>query len=157
MAVALVTLLLTACADNKPDAVDLIVGSHHIRADDERVNDGRGFNEVNPGAALVWDSWRPGVRYSVGAFENSYEDISVYAYREHDWDVGGGVRIGYGTGISTYPGGRSPSRLAVGDVVPVGGIHVSYGPVHLTLAPFVNDRTKGVLALRIRIPLGEVR
>ncbi len=145
---------LSGCADPTPDAVDLIIASHHIAASDDDISDGRGFNEVNPGLGLVFDGRTSGVTYSAGFYENSFEDLSVYALRERDWNVGAGVRIGFGLGLATYPGARKRGTPSPENIVPIGGAHVVYGPLRLSLAPLIDDTTKGVLALRIRFPLG---
>ncbi len=108
-----------------PDRLSFLLGSYHAGAESE-------FQEFNPGAFLTWDR---GNEYSVGAFYNSYRDVSIAA--TIGWPI---WRFDHGqvnalTGVAWYPGDGRRFGAHVGDFIPLLGIQGRYRDMFVQIIP----------------------
>lgn len=95
-------------ADIMPDRISVLVGSHHVNSSEE-------YNESNPGLFLTWDQW------TVGAYENSYSDISFAVTREWELTEHADIFVG----AATY-----------GDsIMPLAGLQLHAGPFFAQIIP----------------------
>lgn len=104
------------------DRVALLLGSHHVAAG---RND---FEEVNPGLFLTWDDW------SVGAYRNSYGDISLAL--THEWALTDHVSVF--AGVATYDG-----------LMPIAGLQVRAGPVFAQVIPSDGRATDAIITFGV--------
>ncbi len=110
-------ILLAVPVHAGPDRISFLLGSEHFGATSD-------FQEFNPGAFFTWDR---GNEYSLGAFYNSYADISVagtVGWPVWRFDQG---QVNLLTGIAWYPGDGRRFGVHVGDFVPLLGVQARYG------------------------------
>ena len=123
----LALILCAGPAFADPDRVSILLGSQHLGGD--------GFNEINPGAFLTWEDRALGLDYSVGAYLNSYDRISVAATVDlalAEWDRG---RLSVFAGVAHYPRNGRNFKVHAGDFVPIGGVQVRQGNVFMQILP----------------------
>lgn len=155
---ALLLLVSAGCA--APTGVVVHAASRHLDdtrqvcsssdLDAEKCVPAGELNETNPGLGLEWDlsaKWRG----EVGAFVNSYEDVSPYGSLSWTALRTSRLELGLTAGIAYYPSGES------GELVPLGGptASVRIGPLwpRLVVVPWTED-VGPILLLSVRIPFG---
>lgn len=99
-----------------PDRLSILLGSEHNGAT-------RDFQEFNPGVFLTWERQ---LNYSVGAYYNSYEEISPLVSVGYDWEVAPDFDLGAFFAVAVYPGDGDEFRTSLGDVVPFVGVQARY-------------------------------
>ena len=83
------------------------------------MNATRDFQEFNPGVSFTWED---DLNYSLGAYYNSYEKISVLGAVSYDFPITGDFALGLFAGLSLYPGDGDRFEYAIGDLVPLIGV-----------------------------------
>ena len=143
LACALAVLLPTLAAAD-PDRVSLLVGTEHFGATRE-------FNEFNPGVFLTWEG--RALEYSVGAFYNSYEDISVMGAVGYDFEIMPEFEVGLFAGLALYPSEGDQFSHSIGDVVPLAGIQTRYRNVFAQLIPADGGSVDSILTFGLTFGL----
>ncbi|QGX99319.1 hypothetical protein EI983_14010 [Roseovarius faecimaris] len=142
MALALAALPLAAEAD--PDRVSILLGSHHINAT-------RDFQEINPGVILTWQQSALG--YSLGAYYNSYEDISVLGALSYGVEIAPEFELGVFGGLAWYPGEGDQFDHSIGDAVPLVGVQTRYRNAFVQLIPADGGTLDGLVTFGLTFAL----
>ncbi|MGR3514285.1 MAG: hypothetical protein ACU0GG_16105 [Paracoccaceae bacterium] len=143
-----------------PDRASVLVGSHHANVQIE-------VEEINPGLFLEWQmdssafalpELRPDLqrRPSVvaGAFRNSFGDgaaalaVALPVFGEDA--VQGDLFLG----AAWYPGNGDQVTIAIGDIVPLGGLRLSYRNAFLLALPGDGETFDALFAFGLTFPLG---
>ena len=122
----LAALLPTSALAAGPDRLSVLLGSKHFGAT-------RDFQEFNPGLFLTWE--QQVFDYSVGAYYNSYEDMSVLGAISYNYEIAPEFEIGAFAGVALYPGEGDQFSVSAGDVVPLGGVQARYRNVFAQWIP----------------------
>lgn len=121
---AAVAVTLATTAHAGPDRVSATVGSFHVPRGD--------YEEFNPGLFLGWYDER-GNDWTVGAYRNSYGDLSVAGTRgwalNDQWSLIAGVAY--------YPDADKHFKYHAGNLIPLAGIRWSNGNVFVQAIPGV--------------------
>ena len=141
----LVALLPTATMAG-PDRISILLGSEHFGATRE-------FQEFNPGIFLTWEERI--LNYSVGAYYNSYEDISALAAVGYDYEITPAFEIGVFAGLAHYPGEGDQFRVSAGDIVPIFGVQSRYGNVFTQWIPADGDSVDSLLTFGLTFELSK--
>jgi len=147
--------------DWSPDRVYLTFGSKHLNIDP--TNFGlASWNETNPGVIFTWeDRGRLGLNYSLGAFQNSFADRSLFASTGKTWAVGDtDLRLGFVVGLADY--GQNArliaTQLGTSDWIVTGGAQIEYRNLFFQLQPAGRQLGGGygaVLVAGVSFALGE--
>lgn len=137
-------LLLAAPAGAGPDRVSILVGSHHIAAN-------QAFEELNPGVFLTWEGRR--LDWTVGAFRNSYGRTSVAATAALPLWQAGDLRLEAFAGLAHYPVEGRTIRLHVGDLVPLGGLQLRWRNLFVQAIPLDGVVAAGVVSFGVTFGL----
>ncbi|MEJ6397054.1 hypothetical protein [Yoonia sp. 208BN28-4] len=105
------------------DRVSLLVGSDHIGAGDLP------YNEINPGVFVTWQD------LTVGAFENSYSNPSLYAGTEWTLAKHDSLTIAAFAGASLYVTYDRDGDWSGGRIMPTGGLRATYGNAFIQVSP----------------------
>lgn len=149
-------LCLAACiatgggtaAEAGPDRISVLIASEHVGAT-------RTFEEVNPGAFLVWEEilWKNRLDVAAGAFRNSYGDGSAAvsaAYPVARGDIWSFDLFG---ALAWYPGNGHQFSHAWGDMVPLAGVQGRYGPLFMQAIPASGSGADAVLSFGLTFSL----
>ncbi|MBW4708870.1 hypothetical protein KX928_13855 [Roseobacter sp. YSTF-M11] len=136
--------LLPTTALAGPDRLSILLGSEHVNATED-------FQEFNPGVFLTWE--QETFDYSVGAFYNSYEDVSVLASIGYDVEVAPEFEVGVFAGLALYPGEGDRFSHAIGDVVPLAGFQARYRNFFTQLIPTNADSVDAVITFGLTFEL----
>ena len=110
------------------DRVAMLIGSYHVGAE-------RGeFNEFNPGLFVTWDDW------TVGAYHNSYGDMSLAVTRE--WALTD--HVDFFAGVATYDG-----------LMPLVGLQLHEGPFFMQVIPSDGRYADAILSFGLVAAIGE--
>jgi hypothetical protein len=112
-----------------PDRLSVLLGSNHINATED-------FQEFNPGVFLTWER---NLNYSIGAYYNSYERVSVLASIGYDYEIARDFDVGIFGALALYPGDGDRFRHSAGDVVPLVGLQARYKNVFVQFIPADGD------------------
>lgn len=137
------------CADPMPDRLSFLIGSHHF-------SPGQDFEEFNPGVFLTWDNILLDGQgdLNVGAFRNSYGRTATAVTAAFPFYEKGAFEAGFFAGAAYYPEDGRRFRVHVGDVVPLGGVQASYGPLFVQLIPGDGREADAVLSFGVTWDLG---
>ena len=144
---ALCALLIGATPDRADAArINILLGSHHAGSSFD-------YEEVNPGLFYTWE--RPKVDLSLGAYRNSYGNLSVAALAGRslwDWETGA---LSAFAGVAHYPenGDRISSHIG-GNIVVVGGLQVRQGNVFVQALPYRDGDAKGLFTFGLTFDVG---
>ncbi|WP_371223913.1 hypothetical protein [Roseovarius sp. 2305UL8-3] len=127
-----------------PDRLSILLGSEHFGATRE-------FQEFNPGVFLTWEERV--FDYSIGAFYNSYEDVSVLGAVGYDYEIAKEFEVGVFAGVAYYPGEGDQFSASVGDVIPVAGVQTRYRNVFAQWIPADGDSVDSVLTFGLTFAL----
>jgi hypothetical protein len=110
------------------DRAAVLIGSYHVGAE-------RGeFNESNPGLFLTWGDW------TVGAYHNSYGDMSVAVTRE--WALTD--HVDFFAGVATYDG-----------LMPLAGLQLHAGPFFMQVIPSDGRYVDAILSFGLVTAIGQ--
>jgi hypothetical protein len=140
---AVTCLSLPAIATAGPDRISFLLGSNHVNAT-------RDFQEINPGVFLTWER---GLNYSVGAYYNSYENISPIVSVGYDWEIATDFDLGLFGAVAIYPGDGDEFKYALGDVVPLIGAQARYKNVFIQFIPADGDSLDALFTLGLTFEL----
>lgn len=126
-----------------PDRLSIHLGSHHVNAQEE-------FEEFNPGLFVSWDR---SLSYTLGAFRNSYGDVSVAATVAYPLLRRDLYRLTAFVGWAHYPENGRKFRVHHGDVVPVAGLRLHYRSLFVQFLPGDGSVADAVLSFGVSIPL----
>jgi hypothetical protein len=134
-------LLITATpAAAGPDRWSILLGSKHV--------DAQGYNEVNPGLFATWE--REHLHWSVGAYHNSYDRVSVAATAYLPMIEWKGGNAGPFAGLALYPkDGRNQVTHIGGDVIAIGGIQARHRNLFVQITPMDGKPVKALIAFGI--------
>lgn len=152
---------ITSKNDWSPDRVYLTFGSKHLNIDPTNFGIAS-WNETNPGVIFTWeDRGRLGLNYSLGAFQNSFADRSLFASTGKTWAIGEtDLRLGFVVGLADY---RQNARLIATQLgtsgwIVTGGAQIEYRNLFLQLQPAgrqVGGGYGAVLVTGVSFALGE--
>ncbi|KJZ20228.1 hypothetical protein [Loktanella sp. S4079] len=112
------------CRPLQPDGVAVLLGSHHIQAQQD-------FNEFNPGVFLSWDCDIANPR--VGVHRNSMSEISTSISFTSDFLKlsKAGFDLHPFFGFAHYPGSGDEVPINVGksDIIPIVGLELTHEAV----------------------------
>ena len=139
-----------------PDRLYVPLGSYHYNL--TPPNPGQtSWNEFNPGLVFTWEERLATLDYSIGAFYNSYEDVSAMVSVGKFWDVGQ-VSLG---GVVTFADYGDNARhfdvtLGNSNVVVLPAIQMNYRNafVQLVPAPDFNGNSGAVVGFGLTFALG---
>lgn len=135
--------------DRAPDRLYLPLASRHIGLDPADFGRTR-WNEVNPGALLVWEDRFLTLDYGVGAFLNSFDEISITALVGKTWEIGQDANIGAILQFSDYRKNSEFFPVALGSVALIPALQLRYRNVFALAQPGYQG---GVLAAGITFAL----
>lgn len=127
-----------------PDRISVLIASYH-------VNNKKDFNETNPGLFLTWEE---DIEWTLGIYTNSYHRTSVAAAAQLPVAGGASWSIAVFGGAAYYPGDGRHFAVAAGDVVPLAGLHLRWGPVFAMAIPLDGKTADGILAMGLTVPIG---
>ncbi|MDF1671039.1 MAG: hypothetical protein P1U83_15640 [Roseovarius sp.] len=139
LAAALPTTVLAG-----PDRLSFLLGTEHFGAT-------RDFQEINPGAFLTWE--KKTFDYSVGAFYNSYSEVSVLASIGYSYEILPEFEVGAFSGLAVYPGDGHRFDASVGDVVPMVGLQTRYRNIFAQFIPAEGTSVDSLLAVGLTFNL----
>lgn len=132
----------------KPDRVLVPAASYHIEATHD-------FQEINPGAILVWEHGDLGL--NAGAYYNSFGDISptVGASFTPVRSENETFEAGLFANVAYYPDLEGLSTPIKEQVFPMAGLHVRYGNFYAQAIPFAHetDAASGVISIGVTFSL----
>lgn len=143
---ALLLSVLAALVATTPAAADrisVLLGSHHVGPGD--------YEERNPGLFYTWDDGP--VDWTLGAYRNSYGNISVAGYGSvpfAEWDRGEAAVI---AGIAHYPERAKNMRYSVGEVVPMVGLSLIQDNLFVQAFPRGFDPLRATIAVGVTFEL----
>lgn len=144
-----------------PDRAYLTFGSQHLNVDPADFGLVR-WNEVNPGLILTWEDRGPwGLNYSLGAFQNSFADLSLYAATSRTWAIGtAGWRLGWVLGLANYGDNARFVRSQIGQSgwIVTGGAQIEFRNFFVQIQPAGTQRGGGqgaILVTGISFALGK--
>ena len=142
---ALTPAAARAHCDGHPDRFSALLGSHHLHAIAP-------LNERNPGAFLTWECGP--VEVTAGAYENSYENVSVaatvmYPVVEIPW-----LEMGPFAGVARYPEYADWQAVYYDDFVPIGGVQARVLNVFVQIMPGDQETVTAVVAAGLTIQIG---
>jgi hypothetical protein len=112
-----------------PDRISLLLGSHHAATDVH-------FEEFNPGIFATWEDRGPGqLDYSIGAYRNSFGNLSKMYVVAKSFDIGRDAQIGVFAGVASYPQWSDHFIISFGEYVPVGGVQGRYKNAFMQVMP----------------------
>ena len=126
-----------------PDRLSVHLGSSHVNAQED-------FEEFNPGLFVSWDR---SLSYTVGAFRNSYGDVSVAATVAYPLIRRDLYRLTAFVGWAHYPENGRKFRVHHGDVVPVAGLRLHYRSLFVQFLPGDGSVADAVLSFGFSAPL----
>ena len=143
-----------------PDRVSLLFGSYHADIQIE-------VEEINPGVFLEWEMERPqpllrmlspdkGRKPSTvaGVFRNSFGDGALSLAIALPLASQNSLELDALAGAAWYPGNGERVAVAVGDVVPLVGLRVSYRNAVLLGFPGDGESFDALFAFGVSFPLG---
>lgn len=167
------TALLLSCmlagpahADWQPDRVSVLMGTHHafeIPMTAALTGD-HDWTEVNPGVFLTWegkhDAPLGALDWSVGAYRNSFGDLSIAAVASLDlieWEARGGGALGVFAGLAHYPDTGQHFAVHWGDVVPLGGVQLRQGNLFVQVLPGKFEPLSPIVSFGLTFDLNPTR
>ncbi|MDX8354332.1 hypothetical protein [Cognatiyoonia sp. IB215182] len=134
-----------ADCDGHPDRISALLGSHHLHAIAP-------LNERNPGAFLTWNCGE--VDVTAGAYENSYENVSVAAMVTYPVVVKPWLEMGPFAGVARYPEYADWQVVHYGDLVPIGGFQIRVANAFMKVMPGDMETVTAVLAFGLTFQIG---
>ncbi|WP_106743901.1 hypothetical protein [Yoonia maritima] len=112
------------CEIMKPDGIAVLLGSHHVNAQQD-------FDEFNPGIFVSWNCDIASIR--LGVHRNSFSNIATSATFTSDFISlsAGGFHVHPFVGIAHYPQTGSDTPISVGgsDIIGIGGLEFTHDKI----------------------------
>lgn len=121
---AVLMALVPGIAFAGPDRISVLVGSRHVPSGN--------YEEFNPGIFLGWED-RRGNYWDVGAYRNSYGDVSVAG--TYGWELGRGFSVV--AGVAYYPDAERHFKYHASNLIPIAGVRYEYKNVFVQAIPGV--------------------
>lgn len=125
-----------------PDRWSLHLGSYHVDA-------ARDFEEFNPGVFVTWDE---GLALSVGAYRNSYGELSVAGTVAYPVAERRDTRLSLLAGAAWYRNAEERFGTRFGNFVPLLGLRVEQGPVFVQAIAGDGGEATAILSFGLTFP-----
>lgn len=142
--IILALMLAASPAHADPDRISILLGSHHFGTD-------LPWQQSNPGLFATWEGER--LDWSLGAYRNSYDRLSVAATVALPIWARGQAEVSLFAGVALYPKDGRNFAVHLGDVVPIGGVQLRMGHVFAQVMPGDGQTVKAVVATGLTFEL----